>query len=584
MLADVSIPQLGIDSLTYETDIQLEEGTRVIVEVVKTKYAGFFIGESRKNLPPNVKAKPIDGVIDDGRVIDSDIWELSEWAGRIAMCGMSKALRASLPIQILTGEKLLPPPVNESPSAKFTERNFFNPFDSERVNFFLAEMDSDLRTLILFPKKEEAKSFFMNLPERLKNESVLWSSESPKFFETWKMIHSRKIRVVIAPPGGVFAPLMPQKIIVEDEASPAYVIPYTLNFSARSLAGHRASFLGAEFITAGRIPSLKTFIRKKPREILKPNRKNIILADIHRSRKEELPGIEGNIPLTYTLTSRTHSEIAQGNNVIWILSRTGESSEVFCSNCGESVKCPKCEGIMQSRNDGDILKCKRCGMIRELPKVCEKCGYHLLVGKRPGIEALSKIAGKYFDGVHIYTDGVKVSSLRGLILSTSKGLGLLSEIDPSLVAWLDLDSELWRMNHDNRFNVYSMLCESYWRGRTHDSNRKVLIQTRRKGLKLAEFLSRGWGKFIPDELRTRNEFMLPPYGYIVEVETNNQTLRNAISDSLMDAGIFVMDPGDDSQVFYVNCESLEAIRKILEPEKFIRNTKNQFINITVRSD
>ncbi len=52
----------------------------------------------------------------------------------------------------------------------------------------------------------------------------------------------------------------------------------------------------------------------------------------------------------------------------------------------------------------------------------------------------------------------------------------------------------------------------------------------------------------------------------------------------MDAGIFVMDPGDDSQVFYVNCESLEAVRKILEPEKFIRNTKNQFINITVRSD
>lgn len=583
MLVDVSIPQIGIDSLTYEADSELEEGARVIVDVRRTKYAGFILGESRANLPPNVKAKPVEGVIDERRIIDRDIWELAKWAGKITMSGMSKALRASLPVQILTGEKLLPPPEAES-STKFTERNYFNPFDSERVNFFLAEMDSDLRTLILFPRKEDAKSFFVNLPESLKAQSVLWSSESQKFFETWKMIQSREVRVVIAPPGGVFAPLMPQKIIVEDESNPAYVIPYTLNLSARSLAGKRAAILGAELILAGRIPSLKTFIRTKPREILKPERKNIILADIHRSRKEDLPGIEGNIPLTYTLTSRTHKEVADGHNVIWILNRTGEASEVFCSNCGESVKCPKCGGIMQARNDGGILKCKMCGMIRELPKLCEKCGYHLLVGKRPGIEALAKIAGKYFHDVHIYTDGVKLSDLHGLILSTSKGLRLLNEIDTSLVAWLDLDSELWRTNHDNRYNVYSMLCESYWRGRTRDSNRKLLIQTRRKGLMLAEFLSRGWEKFIPDELKMRREFMLPPYGYMIEVEMSGGKLRDDIINSLMDAGFFVMDPGDDSKLFYVSCESLEAVRKFLEPEKFIRNTKNQFINITVRSD
>ena len=188
------------------------------------------------------------------------------------------------------------------------------------------------------------------------------------------------------------------------------------------------------------------------------------------------------------------------------------------------------------------------------------------------------IAGKYFRDVHICTEGVRLSDLHGLTLSTSKGLGILNEIDPSLVAWLDLDSELWRLNHDNRFNVYRAVCESYWRGRTHDSNRKLLIQTRRKGLMLAEFISRGWEKFIPDELRMRKEFMLPPYGYIVEVETSVKRLRDDIIDSLMDAGIFVMDPGDDSQPLYVSCESLEAVSKILEPEKFLRNTKTQYIN------
>ena len=584
MLVDVIIPELSIDALTYESETEIEPGVRVIVDVRGTRFAGFILGESQGKLPRNVKAKPVEGIIDDGRIIDSDIWDLSLWAGKVSMSGAAKSLRASLPFQVLTGEKLMRPPENVMPSTKFTERNFFNPLDEERVNFFLSEIEGSERTLILFPKKDEAKSFFMNLPESIKAESVLWQSESPKFFEMWKMIHSRNFRVVIAPPGGVFAPLMPRKIIVEDEASPSYVIPYTLNLSARSLAGKRASFLGAEFITAGRIPSLKTYIRKRPREIMKPERKNIILADIHNSRKEELPGIEGNIPLTYTLTSRTHKELAKGNNVIWILNRTGESSEVFCGNCGESVKCPKCGGIMQARNDGDILKCKRCGMIRELPPLCEKCGYHLLIGRRPGIEALAKIAGKYFDDVHIYTDGVKVSDINGLILSGHKGLELCGKIDPSLVAWLDLDSELWRMNHDNRFNVYSMLCESYWRGRDSGSERKLLIQARRNGMRLAGFLSGGWGKFIPDELRTREEFLLPPYGYIVEVECSSKTLRDDIINSFFEANIFVMDPGDDSQPFYVSSESLEAVRKILEPKVFLRNTKSQYINITVRSE
>ena len=584
LLVDVSIPELAIDSLTYESDTALEAGTRVIVEVVSAKYTGFVLGAARKTLPPHVVVKTVEGVIDDGRAVDSDIWDMAVWAGKVSMSGTAQALRASLPVQILTGEKLIHPPENQPSAHRFTERNCFNPLDSKRVNFFLAELDSDIRTLILFPKKEEAKSFFANLPESLKAESVLWSSESPKFYETWKMIQARKVRVVIAPPGGVFAPLMPGKIIVEDESSPAYVIPYTLNLSARSLAGHRAFFLGAELVLAGRIPSLKTYVRTRPRELMRPERRNVIIADIHRASKEEIPGIEGSIPLTYTLTSRTHKELAAGHNVMWILNRSGESSEVFCPNCGESVKCRKCGGIMQSKNDGDMLKCKLCGAVRDLPPVCEKCGYHMLIGKRPGIEALAKIAGKYFADVHVYTEGMKLADVHGLIISGHKGLEILGHVDTSLVAWLDIDSELWRMNHDNRFNVYSMLCESYWRGRTRDSQRKVLLQARRNGIGLASLFVRGWSAFIPDELQRRSEFLLPPFGYFVDVETSGKTLRNDIINSFFEANIFVMDPGDDSKHLYVNCESLSEIRKVLEPKIFLRNTKSQYINITVRSD
>lgn len=568
-----------MDALTYKTDIELQESVRVIVEVGRKKCAGFVLGRSTRTLRKGVVIKPIEGVIDDEPVVPPDVWDLALWAGRVSMSGTSSALRAALPVQFYTGEKGIAPK-KELSTKKFIERNFFNPLDSERVKFFIDELEQGLSTLILFPRKDDAKSFFEKLPESLQSQTAL----CPKTWQAWQEIYSGKFRIVVASPGGVFAPLSPQKIIVEDEASPAHVIPFTLNLSARSLAGHRAAFLGSQFITAGRIPSLKTYVRKKPPELLKPDRKNIILADIHTSRQEELEGIKGSIPLTFTLTSRTHKELANGRNVIWILNRTGESSEVFCDKCGQSILCPKCGSIMRARNDGQLLKCSRCGTLKDLPPKCEKCGYPVLVGKRPGLEALEKIAAKYFPDVQVFVDGSEISAMKGLIISTTRGLSLCDKVNPSLIAWLDLDSELFRSEHTNRFNVFRLLLESYWRGRELDPERKLLIQARRGGLKLAEFLASGWTRFIRDELRVRREFELPPFFYTVEVECSDGNLREELINHFMDEGFFVMDPGDDSRIFYVNTNSLESVRKILEPKIFIRNTKKNFINVKIKSE
>ena len=82
----------------------------------------------------------------------------------------------------------------------------------------------------------------------------------------------------------------------------------------------------------------------------------------------------------------------------------------------------------------------------------------------------------------------------------------------------------------------------------------------------------------------RQDFMLPPFGYIVEVECSSRILRGEIMDSLMDAGMFVMDPGDEGQPLYVSTDSIEAVRKLIEPKIFLRNTKSQYIKITVRSE
>ena len=581
MLVNVAVPEMALNSLTYYSDVDIVAGTRVIVEVGRSLHAGFILGHMEQQPPKGITIKPIAGVIDESPVIDRDIWEMSLWAGRVCMCGAGVALKALIPKSFYMGEKFIPPPENESHHGKFNERNCFNPFDSERVNFFVSELMNPGRALMLFPTKEQAKSFFVNLPDTLKFESILWpSNNTPKLWEAWKAVRSRKFRIVIASPGGVSAPLMPDKIIVEDESNPAYILPYGLSISARSMAGYRAKFLNAEFITAGRIPSLKTYTRINPRETLRPERKNIIIADIHASRHEEIPGIKGNIPLTFSLINHTYKEIAQGHNVMWILDRIGGASEVICDNCGKPITCRKCGGAMQSRNDGMILTCRKCGSIRRMPGKCEYCGYDFLTGNRPGLESLAEIARKYCNDVSVYGEGVKDSDMRGLIVSTHRGLILCGKINLGLVAWLDFDAESFGHEHTARYNAYSLLYESYWRGREMNPGRKVLIQAGGRGLKLAGYLSHGWGGFIPNEIEARREFMLPPFGYAVEIGNADLKTRDSLMDSFMRAGIFVMDPGDDDMPLYVNTLTLEPVRKILEPLISIRKS----INVKILSE
>ena len=572
MLVDVSVPEMVLDSLTYETETALPPGVRVIVEVQKSLHVGIVLGESEREVPD---LKPIAGVIDDCMKIDPDLWDLAKWSSRVCMCGMSASVRAVLPRNFWLGEKLEAPPQNANHSQNFSEVHNFNPFDTERVNFYLAELESPERTLMLLPSREAAEEFYVRLPPILRKEAVLWRTLGE--WEDWQVIHSKTFRIVIGSAGAVFAPLSPERIIIEDEASSGYFLPYSLRFSARSLAGHRAAFLGSTLILGGRIPSLKTFMRSHPVMSTKPERRNIVIADMFSSRKEQAAGIDGNIPLTFSLIRRTYVELLEGHNVLWLLSRKGESLSVFCPKCGHILLCEKCGNIMRSLNDGEMLKCRVCGALKPLPARCPKCSHKGLMGRRPGIEALAKIVNMYYPKVKLYVDGTEKSRIKGLILSGHKGLELLESVRPSLVAWLDIDAELSAGAYDTRYRVYSMLYRSLYAGVKSEGERKVLVQARTEGRKLCESLAQGWGKFLADELKARAEFDMPPCKYMIELDCGGTISREEVIDVLEAEGFFVMDSGEESQPLYVNADSLDEIAELLKPY-------HRMLKITVRSE
>ncbi len=99
-LIDVIITWPLWGALTYECEIIPESGSRVLVPVGNKNRVGFVKGLSDKNLI-DFKIKPVKNIIDSRRVIDSDLWDMALWAGKICMCGEGSALNLILPKKFL---------------------------------------------------------------------------------------------------------------------------------------------------------------------------------------------------------------------------------------------------------------------------------------------------------------------------------------------------------------------------------------------------------------------------------------------------------------------------------------------------
>ncbi|MCR4818760.1 MAG: hypothetical protein K5841_07380 [Fretibacterium sp.] len=616
-LVDVIVPGPWWNALTYGTDSTPPPGVRVRVPVGRSVRVGFVLRSAQTE--PLKTIRPVIDILDETCALNAGLWDLALWMGRTFLCGLGQAIQALCPPPFLRGEPVPPAPEETSEPAAFHEVHCFNPWDGERRAFYLDRLEEGGRTLLLFPEARAAREFFTSLPSTVRSEALLWpSTGGRRLWESWCGARAGKVRIIVAPPGGVFAPMSADRIIVEDESNPAYVFQRPPRVPSRSLAGKRASLTGAELVLGGRIPSARTFLRTKPSCEILPERKKLIFADVRRSLRGEERGVEGTLPLTVSLLERTRETLTGGRHVLWFLDRRGEAAEVFCAECGHAVRCPRCGGTMRSEEAGRSLRCVRCGARENLPSRCPDCHGELWSGRRPGLEALASMAGRLIHGFPVLLHEGKTfrpgdGASPSLILGTRGALPLCDGLDVGLAAWLDLDAELRRAGYGARFQVFSMVWESCWRGLEPGAGgRTVLVQSLRRGLEWRELLARGWGRFWEKELPLRMELDIPPFGLMVQIDLparlpgSRTPERGAALDRpaeskgsaghfpeapsgdreelrrlLEDEGLFVMDPGEPGAPLWVNAQSVLPVARALSARFSIARSRSGYPSITV---
>ncbi|MDR1377321.1 MAG: hypothetical protein LBJ22_07395 [Synergistaceae bacterium] len=603
---DVIVPGPWWNALTYIFDGKPspEEGARVKIPLGRGERIGFVKGPDYdfSETPSNAakKLKTVKEILDETSVLGNELWNLAGWIGKTFLCGVGEALQVICPNPILRGEPFLPPAL-PAKDGTFQEILFYHPLDEERFSYYRERLSNNKdRILLLFPEAKESAAFFARLPKTVKASALLWpSTGGKKLWDAWNETASGGVRIVIGAAGAVFAPFSFDEFIVDDESNPAYVFRRAPRLSARSLAGHRALFLKARLVLGGRMPSAKTFLRSRPRCQVLPDRKNLVFVDIRRSFKTEVRGIEGQIPITRSLVEHTRTTLSKGRHVFWIMDRKGQAGEVCCSDCGDTLYCSRCGSVMrtesargtESQNSPKtILRCVRCGSRETLPAQCPACRGTLFLGKRPGLEELLPLAARYVKGYDILPDTVEKLTGPSLVLGTRKLLSSCASLDVGLVAWLDLDAEARKVEYNARFQTFSMVWESCWRGLRRDEReeRMVLMQTRRPESSWQKSLWLGWEYFWKRELQERKQLNLPPYGLLVQIdlpENQKDGGRNADKNSLTrlleKARISAMDAGDGKSPLWIAAKSTDRLSVALAPRFEIAHSRLDFPVVTV---
>jgi primosomal protein N' (replication factor Y) len=119
------------------------------------------------------------------------------------------------------------------------------------------------------------------------------------------------------------------------------------------------------------------------------------IADL-RTEKASDVGLGVGVDLTRPLRSAMAGALERREQVILFLNRRGFAPVLWCSACGETVRCDRCAVSLTLHKRIDKLACHMCGREAAVPESCPKCG-----GPRPrflgaGTERIEQLMWRVF--------------------------------------------------------------------------------------------------------------------------------------------------------------------------------------------
>jgi primosomal protein N' (replication factor Y) len=227
-------------------------------------------------------------------------------------------------------------------------------------------------------------------------------------FDQWNRIHSGAASVVVGTRSAVFAPLEKIRLIVLDEEQDAsYKQDVSPCYHAREVAWQRLQRCGGVLLMGSATPSVESYHMSQAAAAISP----LSLPERIEARPlPEVSVIDMSIEFqrhgrSTVISDRLKAELAEnlrrGEQSIVLLNRRGYSRSLLCRGCGNVFSCSDCSIPMTYHQRESCLICHYCGLQKQTPSACDRCGGEYIYFVGVGTEQLEELLRSMFPGARL---------------------------------------------------------------------------------------------------------------------------------------------------------------------------------------
>lgn len=306
---------------------------------------------------------------------------------------------------------------------------------SGKTEIYLQAMAEILRqgrqAVVLVPEisltPQTVRRFLARFPGQV---GLLHSRLSPgERYDTWRRLRDRQLNIVVGPRSALFAPLPDPGLIVIDECEDDayYQGESPPHYDSIRTAQAYADISRSLLLLGSATPSVELLHRAKSQNwpILRlPAR---ICAHRHALELQsqtlhtplpdrDVEGEAATLPLPPVQVVDMRAELKQGNRslfsqplqaaledvlkkrqqAILFINRRGQASYVFCRECGQALRCPRCDLPLTYHQNPPGLVCHHCRYTRQMPAECPHCRSRQIKQYGTGTEAVEKALKELF--------------------------------------------------------------------------------------------------------------------------------------------------------------------------------------------
>lgn len=389
-------------------------------------------------------------------------------------------------------------------------------------------------------------------------------------FAIWESLRSGRCRVIVGARSALFAPVPDLGLIVVDEEHESSFKQYepAPRYHARDAAVLRAHQLGIPVLLGSATPSMESWqnardgrytLLELPERVGGRPLPAVELVDM-KANLEEIGG-RGRTVRAFgdKLIAALLETLDKGRKVILLQNRRGHSPWLQCPDCGEALKCVRCDVSMVWHRLTGNCHCHLCGLSRPAPERCPECGGGPLAYLGTGTQKVEEELLEIRPDVKLLRMDRDTTSARGAYVrmvrefntgdyevllgtqSVAKGLDF-SQV--TLVGVIQADTELNLQDFRAQEWSFQLISQVAGRAGRGEEPGRVVVQTfRTDNPALKRAAAHDYRGFAEEELAERRALAYPPFARMVRLVVKSVDEEHAAAACRSLADEFHRDPG-----------------------------------------